>query len=184
MFLERIHIENVRAIAGLELDLDSHNRRWTLLLGENGTGKSTILRCIALLLCGRDALPELLGRDPSNWIRSGQTSARIHGTIATEQGAKRDVHLELRRGDTISRTLDRNAKPLAPLEDALAHTARSYFLAGWAAPHNFSLNFMKPPRYGGRMEIRIKQPHPAARGAGRGRIAGRRGPRAGRGSHL
>ncbi len=39
MFLERIHIENVRAIAGLELDLDSHNRRWTLLLGENGTGK-------------------------------------------------------------------------------------------------------------------------------------------------
>ena len=133
MFLDRIHIENVRAIAGLELDLDSHNRRWTLLLGENGTGKSTILRCIALLLCGRDALPELLGRDPSNWIRSGQTSARIHGTIATEQGAKRDVHLELRRGDTISRTLDRNAKPLAPLEDALAHTARSYFLAGYGA---------------------------------------------------
>ena len=133
MFLERIHIENVRAIAGLELDLDSHNRRWTLLLGENGTGKSTILRCIALLLCGRDALPELLGRDPSNWIRSGQTSARIHGTIATEQGAKREVHLELRRGETISGTLDRNAKPLAPLEDALAHTARSYFLTGYGA---------------------------------------------------
>ena len=133
MFLKHIHIENVRAIAGLELDLDTHNRRWTLLLGENGTGKSTILRCIALLLCGRDALPELLGRDPSSWIRSGQTSARIHGTIATEQGAKRDVHLELRRGDTISRTLDRNAKPLAPLEDALAHTARSYFLAGYGA---------------------------------------------------
>ena len=133
MFLERIHIENVRAIAGLELDLDSHNRRWTLLLGENGTGKSTILRCIALLLCGRDALPELLGRDPSSWIRSGQTSARIHGTIATEQGAKREVHLELRRGETISGTLDRNAKPLAPLEDALAHTARSYFLTGYGA---------------------------------------------------
>lgn len=133
MFLKRIHVENFRAIPGLELDFDSDNRRWTLLLGENGTGKSTILRCIALLLCGRDALPELLGRDPSGWIRSGQTTARIHGTIATAQESGRDVQLELRRGETISRTLDRNAEPLAPLEDALAHTSRSYFVAGYGA---------------------------------------------------
>ena len=58
VFLKRIRIDNVRAIAGLELDFDGEHggpRKWTLLLGENGTGKSTILRCIALLLCGRDA---------------------------------------------------------------------------------------------------------------------------------
>ena len=133
MFLKRIRVENFRAIPELELDFDSGHRRWTLLLGENGTGKSTILRCIALLLCGRDALPELLGRDPSSWIRSGQTTARIHGTIATTQESGRDVQLELRRGETISRTLDRNAEPLAPLEDALAHTSRSCFLAGYGA---------------------------------------------------
>ena len=136
MFLKRIRIDNVRAIAGLELDFDGRDgdvRNWTLLLGENGTGKSTILRCIALLLCGRDALPELLGRDPSSWIRSGRTSARIDGTIAIAQGDERDVHLELRRDETISKTLDRNAKPLAPLEDALAHTGRSYFLTGYGA---------------------------------------------------
>ena len=133
MFLKRIRVENFRAIPALELDFDSDHRRWTLLLGENGTGKSTVLRCIALLLCGRDALPELLGRDPSSWIRSGQTTARIHGTIATTQESGRDVQLELRRGETISRTLDRNAEPLAPLEDALAHTSRSYFLAGYGA---------------------------------------------------
>ena len=116
MFLKSIRIDNVRAIADLELDFDGEDggaRKWTLLLGENGTGKSTILRCIALLLCGRDALPELLGRDPSSWIRSGRTGARIDGTIATAQGEEREIHLELRRDETISRTLDRNTKPLA-----------------------------------------------------------------------
>ena len=136
MFLQRIHIDNVRAIEGLELDFSSENgdaRKWTLLLGENGTGKSTILRCIALLLCGRDALPELLGPEPSSWIRSGRPSARIDGTIATAEGAQREVHVELQQGDTISRALDRNAKPLAPLEKALEHTARSYFLTGYGA---------------------------------------------------
>ena len=136
MFLKRIRIDNVRAIAGLELDFDGEHggpRKWTLLLGENGTGKSTVLRCIALLLCGRDALPELLGPDPSSWIRSGGTSARIDGTVATAQGDTREIHLELHRGETISKTLDRNAKPLAPLEDALAHTGRSYFLTGYGA---------------------------------------------------
>lgn len=135
MFLKRIRIDNVRAIAGLEVDFNSEDggaRKWTLLLGENGTGKSTILRCIALLLCGRDALPELLGRDPSSWIRSGRTNARIEGTIATAQGDDR-VHLELHRDETISKTIDRNAEPLAPLEDALAHTGRSYFLTGYGA---------------------------------------------------
>jgi hypothetical protein len=136
VFLQRIHIDNVRAIGSVELDFSGENgdaRKWTLLLGENGTGKSTILRCIALLLCGRDALPELLGPEPSSWIRSGRTSARIDGTLATEGGKRQEVHLELQQGDTISRALDRNAEPLAPLERALAHTARSYFLTGYGA---------------------------------------------------
>ena len=136
MFLKRIRVENVRVIADLELDFEGENRsvrKWTLLLGENGTGKSTLLRCMALLLCGRDALPELLGRDPSSWIRSGQTSARINGIVTTATGDDKKVSLELRRGETISRTLDRNAQPLAPLEDSPAYTGRGYFLTGYGA---------------------------------------------------
>ena len=136
MFLKRIRIENVCAIAELTLDFQSEEggtRKWTLLLGENGAGKSTLLRCAALLLCGRDALAELLGPEPSKWIRTGQPSARIEGTVSTATGDERAVRLELRRDETIARTLDRNAQSLAPLEDALSHTGRSYFVTGYGA---------------------------------------------------
>ena len=121
MFIKRIQIENIRAIADLELDFDGEDRRtrkWTLLLGENGTGKSTLLRCIALLLCGRDALPEPLGWEPSIWIRSKGENARIKGVLGNAKGDWREITLELRRGDTISKTLDRNVEGLAPLERA------------------------------------------------------------------
>ena len=139
MFLKRIRIENVRAIAELALDFQDEEggtRKWTLLLGENGAGKSTLLRCAALLLCGRDALPELLGPDPSRWIRTGQPSARIEGTVATAAGDE-PVRLELHRSETIAKTLDRNAQSLAPLEDELedepSDQGRSCFVAGYGA---------------------------------------------------
>ena len=41
MFLRRIRIENVRAVAEAEIGFEGENgdtRKWTLLLGENGTG--------------------------------------------------------------------------------------------------------------------------------------------------
>ena len=46
MFLQRIELENVRSIEHLELSFktDSDKSRiWTLLLGENGTGKSEMV---------------------------------------------------------------------------------------------------------------------------------------------
>ena len=141
VFLKRIQIENIRAIADLELDFDGEDRRtrkWTLLLGENGTGKSTLLRCIALLLCGRDALPELLGREPSIWIRSKEENARIKGVLGNAKGDRWEVTLELRRDDTISKTLDRNVKGLAPLEKTFESNKRFYFLAGYGVSRRLS----------------------------------------------
>ena len=38
----------------LSLNFDRH---WNLLLGDNGVGKSTILKAIAVALCGEDAIP-------------------------------------------------------------------------------------------------------------------------------
>ena len=134
MFLKHIQIKNIRSIAELDLDFSAEGhrtRKWTLLLGENGTGKSTLLRCIALLLCGRDALPLLLGRNPTGWIRFGHEKAHIKGVLGNTKGEKREITLQLNRGDTISEILDHNAEGLAPLEKTLKSNRRHYFLAGY-----------------------------------------------------
>ena len=136
MFLKRLQIEDVRSIANMELHLDDEaggTRKWTLLLGENGTGKSTILRCMALLLCGRDALPELLGQDPSDWIRAGRPIARVTGAVTTAEGSEQEIGLELHRGEGISKTLERNATSLDPLEKQLESAGNNYFVAGYGA---------------------------------------------------
>ena len=50
MYLSRIALTNVRSMESLAIDFGispeaaaGTNRRWTLLLGENGCGKSTVL---------------------------------------------------------------------------------------------------------------------------------------------
>ncbi len=72
MYLNRIEIENLRAIRKLSLDFGAGEttRRWTVLLGENGCGKSTVLKAIGLVLAGSDALAELLV-DVDEWILNG-----------------------------------------------------------------------------------------------------------------
>jgi len=83
MFLKSLTIENCRSLAMVDLDFASYGtsdnvRKWSMLVGENGTGKSTILKAIALLLGGSDALPHLLGSARS-WVPQGSMRRKPPG---------------------------------------------------------------------------------------------------------
>lgn len=133
MFLARIALRNVRSIEKLELDFSSSDntpRRWTLLLGENGCGKSSVLRAIALLLAGSDALADLYD-SADDWVRNGAKSCRIDGTLLTSNGDARDIALEIHRGDSLRDLYSRNAESLHALDAAIAHTDRNYFVLGY-----------------------------------------------------
>lgn len=140
MFLRRLALHDVRCFDRLELDFandaDSSrtvgNRKWTIVLGPNGTGKSTILRAAALITSGSAALPDLLG-DARDWIRNGARSCRIEATIATKQGQERHIWLEFGTRDSRSQIISRAQETLAPLDAALAHTERSFFVAGYGS---------------------------------------------------
>ncbi len=145
MYLLDIEITDLRAIRDLKVDFrrvadaagDERARRWTVFLGENGCGKSTILKAIALLLAGSDALAELL-EQPDQWIRNGADEARIAATICTAAGEERRVAVSLHRGDRRDSVIKRNAEGLAELDAALRHADRNYFIAGYGA-------FRRPP---------------------------------------
>ncbi len=134
MFLHQLTLENIRSIPGVSIDFTSTAgpgvRRWTCLLGENGTGKSTVMRAAALVLAGCEALPELLG-EPGRWVRNGKRAGKISARVSTQEGELRELTLELRAGDKLTDVLKRNEAGLHPLDAALQHTMRSYFTVAY-----------------------------------------------------
>lgn len=142
MYLVRLDITDFRATRRMTLDFaagddSGDTRRWTVLLGENGCGKSTILKAIGLVLAGSEALPDLLG-EPDQWIRNGASQATVRAVIQTADRQQREVSLVLHREDGRSAVLRRNAKTLKALDNALKHADRNYFIAGYGA-------FRRPP---------------------------------------
>lgn len=89
--IERVTIRNVKAIRDFELDmttLGGGRTPWLMLLGENGTGKSTILQAIALTLCGAHAFARLgMSREvhPRDYIRyrckTGSVAVKLSGFV-------------------------------------------------------------------------------------------------------
>jgi hypothetical protein len=146
MFLRRLELENFRAIERLDMPFalsDGETRKWTLLLGENGCGKSTVLRAIALLLAGSDALPELLG-GVEGWIRQGSDACALGAELVTAAGEERRVRLVLRRSDMLRDVFERNRDALAEVDRAAARgtdaapAVPDYFVAGYGVTRRLS----------------------------------------------
>lgn len=142
MFLKQVRIQNLRSIDHLELDFSAgpgEMRARTVLLGENGCGKSTALRAIALVVAGSEALAELL-RDPRGWVRNGRKQATIAATLTTQKGQDRDLELVLRPEWNVLETLKHNEARLQPLDDALKHSLRNYFAIGYGVTRRPTLS--------------------------------------------
>jgi energy-coupling factor transporter ATP-binding protein EcfA2 len=133
MLFRFLEVENVRSMTFGRLDFgapDGSERKWTLLLGQNGVGKSTLLRAAALLRAGSESLVELLGT-PDSWVRNRQKQAVIRAEFVTAEGDHRPVELAIRRGQTLADVLRTNSVTLEALDRALAHSARNYMTVGY-----------------------------------------------------
>ena len=68
--LKSVSLENIGPFQSLHLDLTPS---WNLLLGDNGVGKTVLLRAIAVALCGESANPDVVKR----LLRSGASQGSI-----------------------------------------------------------------------------------------------------------
>jgi hypothetical protein len=80
--IEHIKIRNIKAIRTLDLNLASQGGRtpWFMLLGENGTGKSSLLQATTLVLLGHQAFLRLAkecGLHPKDYLRYGCKEASV-----------------------------------------------------------------------------------------------------------
>ena len=133
MFLKRLALTNIRSIERLEMSFETAGnpiRKWTFILGENGTGKSSILRAIALLVAGSEALPELLVR-PDSWIRLGCSECVMEAELVTAEGEERHIALRWGRGQHIRTIFEQNKESMDRLDAALCHGNRNYCTIGY-----------------------------------------------------
>jgi uncharacterized protein (TIGR02646 family) len=85
--LARVEIENFRCIEELAFDFPTgapERLGWKLLLGENGTGKSSVLQAVALTLMGERRAAEL-ELDPSRLLSDGAEQGRVGVYLSTER---------------------------------------------------------------------------------------------------
>ena len=82
MYIEKVSIINIRCIgnAKISFDLSGDSPPWTTILGDNSTGKTTVLRSIAIGLCDESSAAALLKESDSGYVRHGQEKKR-HGEI-------------------------------------------------------------------------------------------------------
>ncbi|MBK9266318.1 MAG: AAA family ATPase [Polyangiaceae bacterium] len=77
MYLKKIGIENIRSIEHLMWEVSKDDAAgWHVIIGDNGAGKSTVLRAIALALVGPREAPALR-QDWNDWLKRGTNKGEI-----------------------------------------------------------------------------------------------------------
>ncbi len=112
-----LSLENVRAFGGQQvlslIDGQDRPAKWTLILGENGVGKTTIMRALARMYpipaFFRDAVPQEVGREagPPEWAEpelSKHENVEIHRfmrSVGAEVTTRINATLESEAGEVI-----------------------------------------------------------------------------------
>ena len=96
MYVTRAKIDNIRIISSFDIDLTGDQPAgWHVILGDNGSGKSTFIRAIAIALVGMENAAALR-QDWSSWLKDGGTS----GNISLEIEADPDLDRWVEKGNT------------------------------------------------------------------------------------
>ncbi|MBI5898559.1 MAG: AAA family ATPase [Rhodocyclales bacterium] len=88
MYVKSITLENLKGFADLHFDFqreDSSYAGWTVFVGGNASGKSTLLKSIALAMMGPDAGYELIGRAPAGWLARNEHRAKAMTQVDWDQ---------------------------------------------------------------------------------------------------
>lgn len=138
MFLKEIELTNFKCHDNLYLSFENLSdgknpiRKTTFLLGENGTGKSALLKAVALVTAGSSALGDLMGV-PDEWVKNGKKFCEIAATLTTADGEERRIKLRVERDFQLKEIIDQNSESLELIDRALSHADRNYFVIGYGA---------------------------------------------------
>ncbi len=96
MYLSRIRLQNVRCFESLDLrlDLSKEPTPLSVVVGDNATGKTTLMRSIAMGLCDEASAAGLMKESDEGYIRRGCQKASI--TLDLVSVGRREQHYQIR----------------------------------------------------------------------------------------
>ena len=97
--ITRVQLRNVRCFRKLDVELPASSGGWTMFVGDNATGKSALLRSIAMGLCDEASAAGLLKESDEGYIRRGCHSATITIHLQDDENPRRKLKIrtEIRR---------------------------------------------------------------------------------------
>jgi predicted ATP-binding protein involved in virulence len=80
MYINKIEIQNIRSISQLEMTFDNNHAGWHVLIGDNGTGKSTVIKSISAGLVGYESFMTLR-QSAKSWLKQSKQFGHIEISI-------------------------------------------------------------------------------------------------------
>jgi predicted ATPase len=79
MYIKKIFLEKIRCFKDIEIsyDLSGDAPPWTVIVGDNAAGKTTLLRSIAIGLCDESNAAGLMKESDSGYVRDGEREGKI-----------------------------------------------------------------------------------------------------------
>lgn len=96
MYIDTIRLENIRGFRALEFSFDRGQGQyagWTVLTGDNGSGKSTVLKAIALVLA--ENIRAALQPSFRGWVRTGTGNGRIELRVIANGSTASRQHIDI-----------------------------------------------------------------------------------------
>jgi len=170
MYLKRCRLKNIACFTDLSLDFtqeDGQPCSWVVLLGENGTGKSTILQMMALALLGRDLVYQVASEiDWPKFVRQGGEKGRVEIVLVPTNSDKRvsqqkayQAAFEIGRTAKTARTGLEQDRDFSPQDyGELDETLYNYTLTGgWFACGYGPWRRLPPPKSIARSSLNLSQ---------------------------
>ncbi len=89
MYLRRVSLKNVRCFKDVVIEFDkpaNNEAPLTVIVGDNATGKTTLLKAIAMGLCDESSAASLMKESDAGYIRKDERKARIAVDLCTKGG--------------------------------------------------------------------------------------------------
>ncbi len=133
MYLSRIRLRNIRCFESLDLRLDvaTGPTPWCVIVGDNATGKTALLRSIAIGLCDEASAAGLMKESDEGYIRRNCRKGWITLDLVKKTGQTYQIRTEIERVKSKRGSFDRVRQTTSPKKSRFPW--KSLFVAAYGA---------------------------------------------------